>query len=421
MSAALGAGARRIAWVIADQVVASILNFGIALFVAREVSPAAFGAFAISFTIYLLCLGLSRSCASAPLGIRFSTESHSRWQTAAANAGGLALTIGFLGTLLLLSAGLVVGLSAPLIGKCLASLAIVLPGLLVQDHWRYAFFARGKPAHTLLIDLVWVLSLVAFLICASLLFEITPWIVIFAWGLSATLAACVGALCAGTTPHLSRGVSWARDQRDLIPSLAGEFALSSGLSQALTFIVAFVGGLGAAGALRGAQVLFGPVNVVVLAAHSVALPEGARLRKRGTKWLQVGMYGTSTAIVLAALAWGLILTLLLPADLGRSLLGDTWDGAEAVLPASMALMATLGAATGAVVGLRVLEQPQRILRLRALSAPLLILGGTLGAFVAGAPGAVWGQCLPLAALVTAWWLQFREVATDIRRVPPINR
>jgi len=289
MSIGLGAGSRRVILVVVDQAVSSAINFGVALFVAQAVSASQFGAFAIAFALYLVFLGIGRSCAGSPLTIRFSTASQRRWRAATAASCGCALLVGIASGVLVASVGALAAPLSPAVAQCLIALALALPPLLVQDHWRFAFFARGRPAQSVIIDLVWAAVLSLAFLLLSLRADTQAWLVIAAWGFAAAVAAAVGGALAGTPAHLSQGLAWLREHRDLAPSLVGEFILSSGISQAVALSVGLIAGLGAAGALRGAQVLFGPVNVLLLAAGSLAVPEGARLRKRGERALRIGM------------------------------------------------------------------------------------------------------------------------------------
>ena len=66
-------------------------------------------------------------------------------------------TVGALGC-----AGAALVLGGP-VGRALLALAVCLPGLLVQDCWRFAFMARGTPRSALLNDGVWAMALVPLL------------------------------------------------------------------------------------------------------------------------------------------------------------------------------------------------------------------------------------------------------------------
>ena len=54
-----------------------------------------------------------------------------------------ALALGAVAGVVSLVVGLALGGG---VGRALVALGVVLPGLLVQDAWRYVFFAAGRPA-----------------------------------------------------------------------------------------------------------------------------------------------------------------------------------------------------------------------------------------------------------------------------------
>ena len=410
----VGRPSRRAAWTLADQAVSSIINLGVSVFVARAVPADAFGGFSLAFATYLILLGVSRACTSSPLGIRFSTARHRHWQNAVAASSAASLVLG-------VAAGLTLGLFALFawgprhsVGAAMLALAFALPLLLLQDQWRFAFFARAWPQYALVTDLVWATAIAAGFGLLTLLGVTRVWTAILAWGAAAGIAAFVSCIRAGVSPNPPRALSWFRAHRDLTPSLLGDYALSVGITQAMVFAVAALSGLAAAGALRGAQVIFGPVNVVIMAASATAVPEGSRLLARAPHRLLSAMGAVSVLVASVALTWGCLVTLLMPDALGHQLLGDTWLHAGSVLPALTVLMAASGVATGALVALRVLELPSRAVRVRALGAPFLLMGGTIGALLHGAPGAVWGQCIPMGLMATLWWTEVVSVLPSRR-------
>jgi len=401
---------------IADQGVSSTINLGFSIVAASSLARSAFGAFALVFATYLILLGLARSCIAAPLGIRFSAVSHQHWHRAASASFGCALLLGFVGALFLIPAGLLTPHDSNAIGSGFIALGVALPGLLAQDQLRFAAFARGKPGRALLFDCIWAATLSLALWILSAVGGLTLPTLIAAWGCAALVSAACGALILNLRPRPASAQQWLLDHRDLSPSLTAEFVLTSGITQVVAFGLGAVSGLAAAGALRGAQVLFGPINVVLMAATAVAVPEGARILRHVPRYFRASMLGVSIATGLSVLGWGLCLSTLIPASLGRTLLGSTWPDAQAVIPALTVLMTLTAIATGALIGLRVLEQPGKSVKARAAAAPLLLLGGLTGATWADAAGAVWGQCLPMAALVIVWWLQFTRAST-----PPVHR
>ena len=147
-----------------------------------------FGYFAIVLTIYLTGLGLSRAAITSPLSIRFSTRPKQEWQDAVRSATGSVLVFATLmGIACAVAASFVEG---PLRGA-LVALGICLPGLLLQDSWRFAFFASGQKSQAFVNDLVWAVALLVLFIPVSVsTFDGVAWFVA-AWGGAAAIAGAV--------------------------------------------------------------------------------------------------------------------------------------------------------------------------------------------------------------------------------------
>src|SRR5437773_1671247 len=82
---------RRAGWGVADQAASSLTNFGAGIFVARSVSPQAFGAFSLAFATYLVAMNVVRSLASEPLVVRYSAAPRPQWREATKAATGTAI------------------------------------------------------------------------------------------------------------------------------------------------------------------------------------------------------------------------------------------------------------------------------------------------------------------------------------------
>jgi hypothetical protein len=102
--------------------------------------------------------------------------------------------------LALIPIGIVMGGS---VGAALLGLAATFPGLLLQDAWRFAFFAAGRGRDAFLNDVAWAIFLVPAFALAGLagasLFAITlAWV---SMGLAASAAAAVGIAQARLPPR----------------------------------------------------------------------------------------------------------------------------------------------------------------------------------------------------------------------------
>jgi hypothetical protein len=397
----------RVGWGIADQALSSLLNLGLGLLVARSVTSNAFGAFALAFSTYLLVLGVCRALIAEPLLVRHSAATEAVWRAAVRAATGAGLLVGLaFGVVCLVSGRLVGGL----LGEALFALGLVLPGLLLQDTWRYAFFAGGQGKRAFANDLAWLVSLRPVLTVLELIGVHSVEAFVIGWGLAAWLAAAVGALQARLIPNVCLAHRWISTQKDLAVPFLGEF-VAVGAGELALFGVGGLVGLAAVGALRGGQILLGPLRVLFLGIRLVAIPDGVRLLRRSPLELRRLAGVLSTLLVAAALGWAGVL-LLLPATLGEKLLGSSWQHADAtILPLSLA-MAGIGAMTGAFVGLRALAAARRSLRSRVLIVPFTLAAALAGAELGGAPGTAWGTALVSWLAVGVWWRQFLNALAE---------
>lgn len=396
------AATRRGALTIIDQGVSSLTNFGLSVVVLRAVGPREFGAFTLMLATYMVALCLWRGLGGDPQLVRHSGGTLADRRAASRSATGLALAIGLAGAGLLMVMSAVVG---GVVGAALLYLAVVLPGLLLQDAWRYTFFADQTPARALANDVVWGVLQAA----------LTAWVLVFghesmgtlvlAWGVSATLAAGVGAWQANAMPHPAAALTWLRQHRDLGPRFAAETGIALLAWQGGFVLIGAVAGLTVLGHLNAARVLLGPFNLLALGMVGFALPEGSAIWRRTPERLRRATAALGGGLAATALLLTGVL-LLIPDRLGVEILGQTWEGAQAILPLVGLWVAAESAGQGPRMGLMVLGEARSVLRARAVTAPLILAGGPLGAAMGGARGASIG--LALAHLVGAryWWQTF---------------
>ena len=134
-----GGGVRRLGWGLADQALSSLTNFALAILVARTVSTSALGAFGLAFTTYTITLGATRALCSEPLTVRHSATGEREWREGASAATGVALVLGAIAGVLCVGASF---LFDGTLRPSLIVLGISMPGLIVQDTWRSAFFCH---------------------------------------------------------------------------------------------------------------------------------------------------------------------------------------------------------------------------------------------------------------------------------------
>lgn len=397
---------RRFGWGIADQALSSVTNFAIGIVIARLLGTQALGAFALAFTTYTAALNVSRGLASDPLVIRYSGVEPAAWRRSTTEAVGTALVVGALGGVACVLFGALIG---PALGSSLGpefvALGVVLPGLLVQDAWRYAFFAAGRSGEAFLNDLVWtVAQLAAFALLLPGGTTGTAALVL-AWGGAATLAAVTGVFQAGLWPRPTLVWSWIRGHRDLGFRYVAENLSLSSEHQLRVYGIGAIAGLQSVGALRVAELLLGPLNVVHFGVELVALPHAVQVVRASLRRLLNICLMVGCGLAGLMLLWGGMM-LLLPDRVGLAILGSSWWVVDDLLLPVTVSTACTGMTAGASVGLRALAAARRSLRTRLAASSFRLVGALAGAAAAGAVGAAWGLVIGSLIATWIWWWQF---------------
>ncbi|TCC33532.1 hypothetical protein [Kribbella sindirgiensis] len=393
---------RRLTWGLADQAVTSLVSFVVGIVVARSLGALEFGAFSLAWVTYGVVVNISRGLATDPLAVRFSGVDRPLWRTAVASSSGMAIVVGLTTGAISAGVGTVLG---GRIGAAFVALGIVLPGLMLQDSWRFAFFAAGHGGKAFVSDLTWALALVPLLFLASHDASVTTFVL--AWGGAGAFAALVSGVQAGVLPRVTRARHWLRDHRDLSLRYLTENVTLSGAYQLRMYGLGAFAGVAAVGTVRGAEMLLGPFFIVLSGIGLVAVPEAARVLRRAARRLWVFCLLLGGAQAAAALAWGLLLLVALPDSWGRALLGEVWLTAAAlVLPATLSVTFA-GFNTGAAAGLRALGIARRSLKAQLFASAFYLVGGVSGGAIGGALGSAWGAACATFCAAFVWWVTLR--------------
>jgi hypothetical protein len=186
-------------------------------------------------------------------------------------------------------------------------------------------------------------------------------------------------------PTPFRTFEWLRQHRDLVPRYLGEFGVATAANQFVVFSVGALGGLPEAGALRGAQLLFGPLNILFQGSGLVAVPEGARLLSISKAKLHVfcRFFAMCFAITVGTVPTAVY--------------------------------------TAASVGLKAMAAADLSLRARLFVAPVTLAAAMIGTVWLGAYGTVWGITIAGVVAAVIWWHSF---STALRgwesRLVPVN-
>ncbi|WP_371656608.1 MULTISPECIES: hypothetical protein [unclassified Streptomyces] len=401
----------RLSWGLADQAASSMSNFAVGIYVARSLGPAAFGAFSLAWVTYGVVLNVSRGLATDPLVVRFSGVPDASWRSAVVRSSGTALGVGTTIGAACLLGGLALGGS---VGPAFAVLGVVLPGLLLQDAWRFAFFAAGTGQKAFVNDLVWGVALVPALVVAAHVGSVAAFVL--AWGASASVAAGYGCFQSGIRPHMSGARGWLREQRDLGYRYLVENVSLSGASQLRAYGLGAIVGVSAVGTVRGAELLLGPFLAVLMGLSLVTVTEAARVLRRAPHRLGTFCLLLGGGQAVGALLWGGSL-LLVPDRLGELVLGGVWHSASQLIAPVTLSVAGAGLGTGAAAGLRALGAARRSLRCQLFASACYVSGGLGGAAVAGTVGSAWGVAAATVGSSTVWWLELRSALREHHQDP----
>jgi O-antigen/teichoic acid export membrane protein len=395
---------RRLGWGVADQAISSLTNFAVGLYVVRTVGAAQFGAFSLAYVTYGFALNASRGLSTDPLLVRFSGKDLVTWRRAVASCTGTAAAVG------LVTGACVLTVATALNGTTKAAflaLGLTLPGLLLQDSWRYSFFALGRGSQALLNDMIWALALLPALLALRMTGHEDVFWFVLAWGASAAVAAAAGPLQAQVIPKLQDAWGWLSRHRDLGLRYLAEGTTWSAASQLRIYGIGLILGLAALGYVQAANTLMGPITVLFLGMPLVAIPEAARVLRRTPQRLALFCMLISGGVAAAAFVWGAALLVALPRGLGGWVLGPIWRPTyPLVLPQALFLVGA-GISVGAGAGLHALGAARRSLRGMVLMSSAYVVCSVTGAVVGGTPGTMRGAAAGawIGALVSWWQLR----------------
>ena len=391
----------RLGWGVADQAMSSLTNFAVSIYVVHVLGAVQFGAFSLAYVTYSFALTASRGLATDPLMVRFSGTDVPTWRRAVAGCTGTAAVVGLTTAVGVLVAAAVLG--GPVRAAFLA-LGLTLPGLLLQDSWRYSFFALGRGSQAFLNDTIWAVALLPALAFLRVTGNVNVFWYVGAWGAAATVAAAVGPFQARVVPRLAGTREWLSSHRDLGPRYFAEGASFAAATQLRTYGIGIILGLAVVGIVQAAATLMGPITILFLGMSLVAIPEAARIVRRSPRRLPLFCLLISVGMAAAGVAWTVVLLIALPRGLGGWLLGPIWRPTyRLVLPQALFVIGG-GISLGAGVGLHGLGAARRSLRAMLVVSAAYLIFGFAGAVAGGAIGTVSGIAVAAwLGMVIEWW------------------
>lgn len=360
----------RLALATFDQALSSASNFVLIFLLARGSAASDLGRLLIGYTLVTLAIAVCRGAFGAILGMDLPSASVADASVLARQsvAGVIVVSgtaVAALVAFTLLSAGSEGAVNALLV------IALATPIVLLQDLQRYWAVAVAKPAHALIADAVWLLTCGAgFAVSMLTALTISAAVGAALWAVGAVLACAVLALFGyRAAPNWCAILPWlisdARRVRLGADALLGSLApLANGGA------VAAIAGFPVTAAVRGAGILFGPLNVLSGAIPLALVPEALRSSKRRAHRL---FAGTAAGFSLLALIWAVLLAVT-PDEAGTQLMGATWPSVQEIILITGVEYVGIGLWSAAAARLRAAGRVRLALRLRiAFSVSSIVL------------------------------------------------
>lgn len=388
---------------IADQIAFSLANFLILFSALHWLGAAPLGAFTLTMTLTILLQTAARSLVLEPLSIRFSTVSTDARRRGGADAAGASLLIGTV----------VVGLSAAYDLLSSGSLGMTsaagatLVALLVQDAWRFTFFAGRQPWRTALNDTVCLLATAGLLWFAAATGRTDGTFLIAAWGLATAVGAVLGCAQLRTLPSVRGGLRWLRDQRDVGLPLMGSTLAQQAAGRLSLVLVATLAGHAALGLVSASRTLLTPMTAAIAATFSIAVPDAVRRLRRSPEALR-RYTSLVSGVLLAATAALSAAIYVLPTSAGRLIAGQNWENAHSLLVPTALWVAGMALSQGPRVGMRALGQATAVFRVSCVLGVILLACTTVGVVTGGATGAAWGFGLASVGGQVLWQAAYRR-------------
>lgn len=394
--------------VVADQAASSLSNVLVAILVARsfpgETEP--FAAFSLAVMVFQFTIGSVRGLVFEPELLLHGDRTDDQARAVIPSYLGATVVVGTVVAVGIALAGMLVGGMA---GSALVALSLVLPLVLVQDAWRYVFMVH-RPGAALVIDLMWVVSSCTAVVLAP--DDVAVGWFVLAWGAGGILGAVVATVLGRPKLRVPAPLAYLRRHRDLGLRFLGEF----GTAQIGTYVAllscGWILGLTAYGAVRGAYLFVGPIQMLMAGVIMSGVPEARRMRDDPVHVLRLVRGGI--ALVAAASVLWVAIGLALPAAAGEALMGATWADARSVLVWLGITMIGMAVIAGALVGVRAFDGTKG-LRARVQAIPFQLACPIAGAYIGGLVGFSIGLAVGQAVSAAIWWATFRVLLLDAKR------
>ncbi len=284
-------------WGVFDAGLSSLGTFLLGAAIARNSSVTEFGAFGVVFSIYLIVQGFGRTFYGQPQVLRQRADADDRRLPQHFFLLALAYSLSALVTLVVTAFFVL----PDTIYAATLTLSICLPGLALQDAFRYSLFARQDAKSATLSDATW---LIAQLVATGTLMaagHATSHTLLLAWGITAWSGVLLNPRKWSWNFFTTLG-TWSKQHLALSAVLSLEFVGQAAGTAAIPIAVSLVEGLAAAGTLRGGQLLFAPVVLISTGLTMTTIPQAMSLAHVPGRLLTLMVNQTKFVVLVTAVA-----------------------------------------------------------------------------------------------------------------------
>jgi O-antigen/teichoic acid export membrane protein len=395
---------------MASQVASSLTNLALSIAVARHSSLEEFGLFGLVFGGFLLLTSISRSFLIEPAVVSANRAASTIRVEGHILGGALLIHLPLVCGLLVLLAATV-----DMTGAAIAAAGLSVGAAGSQDLVRSYAIGLRRSDIALASDVAF-LGVQLVLLVASLAGELSFVAALAGWGVAALSGLLVGLWRLGTRPLIIRGARRAWEQRSIGLIWAADTAAVSAVGKAMPWILFALAGLYEAAAFRGSLVLLGPTTVVFVGLRLISLPRLAsthvsRVWKRSIMllWAFVGL----------SLVLGLPL-LGIPDDLGRAMLGETWEPGRDLLVVALVWRTLSVASLPLSLAVRSVSASRIALAVRVKVSVASLVCGVMGAATMGGKGAYLGLATASAMAIPLWLRGLSEAIAGTPGAAPVT-
>lgn len=376
---------------VVDQGASSVSNFALAFIVAHYSGAHVLGVFAVLQAAYIIAQTLVRGMTSDCLLTRHEAddagmERYERGGFASAVMYACAASVVLLAASMLLSHELRV---------MFVIFAVAFPLMACQDYARYIGISRYRPEYAIVLDVAWLLLFVVAYVALRHTGHVSlPWI----FGAWAGAGAAVGlfALWNHATRRDVPGYLrfWYRSEHAVGLRFAGQTLVTSTWAYIVINLFILIFSISVIGEFKLAQLIFGPVTVLVAGVLTAMIAQAARAFAVDSRRALRFVAGAGVLTFAGTLVWTALIYAA-PVHTMTKVLGPTWPAARHLVPAMGLAMALASLAQAATTGLRSIRAAKESLRLVVCMVPVLFT------FCIGA-GALWGVEAAVLALCAAY-------------------